>query len=115
MEQLGAGAISGEGWQTMYMGLVEQKEELKELYETDAAEFFIKLNDFFDIEREESTEEKAVFNSIESTIKELPFDIKDRILCLAVDYSIAAEDNGFRKGFQTAMRLRGSAMKGGVA
>jgi len=112
MEQLVAGTISGEGWKTLYMGLEDKREDLKKLYKEDMAEFFLELHNFLGIDIAESVEEREVLNGLASVVEEFAFDTKNRILCLANEYGIAAEENGFRQGFKTAMRLNASGKEG---
>lgn len=117
MEQnnLTAGEISGQGWQRLYFGLVEEKEKLKELYESDMAGFFIRLYYFLDNSIAESNEEKNIYDRLTDITEGIgSWEHKNRILSLAEEYRIAAWENGFRQGFETAMRLNGSGVKGGV-
>lgn len=115
MEQnnLAAGEISGQGWQSLYFGLVEEKEKLKELYESDMAGFFIRLYYFLDNSIAESNEEKNISDRLTDITAEMDsWEHKNRILSLAEEYRIAAWENGFRQGFQTAARLNTSSVKG---
>ena len=116
MEQniLATGAFSREGWQTLYMGFEDKRQELKKLYEDDMAEFFLKLHDFLEIDIVESAEKREVFNGLANVVEDFSFDTKNRILCLTTEYGILAEENGFRQGFETAMRLSVSGKRGGV-
>lgn len=117
MEQnnLAVGEISGQGWQSLYFGLVEEKEKLKELYESDMAGFFIRLYYFLDKDMAESENEKKIFDRFMDITEELDsWEHKNRIQTLVEEYRIAAEENGFRQGFETVMRLNGSGVKGGV-
>ena len=114
MNHLTTGAFSGEGWQTLYMGFEDKRKELKKLYKEDMVEFFLKLHDFLEIDIVESAEEREVLIGLENLVENFSFDTKNRILCLTTEYKILAEENGFRQGFKTAMRLSGSAVKGGV-
>ena len=42
------------------------------------------------------------------------FDASDKILCLANEYGMAAEESGFRRGFQIAMKLCMEGLRGGI-
>ncbi len=66
--------------------------------------------------RQESHEETRIFKKLIDYLKDekYSFRIQDTILCLANEYGNAAEERGFRRGFQTAMNLCMEGMKGGV-
>ena len=63
-----------------------------------------------------SREETRIFGKLTEYLQDgkHPYDTQDKILCLTTEYGNAAEENGFRRGFQTAMKLCMEGMRGGV-
>ena len=74
------------------------------------------LRYYLDIDIPESVQEQKKYGELEEFLNggKYPFKTKDRILCIANEYGVAAEESGFRRGFQTAMRLCMEGMRGGV-
>lgn len=108
--------ISAWSCQKLYHTLENERGNLKRLYKNDIVEFFIRLEDFLDIEHTDSEEEKRVFGEIKDATKQIGgFAVQDRILSLANAYGVAAQENGFRHGFETAMRISAGGAKGGAA
>lgn len=100
----------------LYGMLENERDNLKRLYKSDIVEFFIRLEDFLNIERTDSEEEKRVFGEIKDAAEQIGgFAVQDRILSLANAYGIAAYDNGFKHGFETAARIGAGGAKGGAA
>lgn len=118
MEQktLAAGEISEPGWQKLYLGFMEEKTKLRELYEKDIVGFFSEIHSFLGMEIPDGKKGTEVLGELDAVLKAEvnSFDIEDRILCLVTEYGIAEEKDGFRRGFQTAMRIGTSGMNGGV-
>ncbi len=113
---VGIGEISKEGYEELYRIGDKLKKEMRGLYQTDMVAALLKLPDYLDMERHESAEEKKNFQKLTNFLDggKYSFNTKDTILCITNDYGIAAEESGFRRGFQTAMRLCMEGMRGGV-
>lgn len=64
----------------------------------------------------ESQEEVRIFRELTEYLEDgkYPFSAQDKIFCLATEYGSAAEEKGFRRGFQTAMKLCVEGMRGGA-
>ncbi len=112
----GIGEISKEGYEELHRIGDKLKKEMRGLYQTDMVGALLKLPDYLDMERHESAEEKKNYQKLTNFLDggKYPFNTKDTILCIANDYGVAAEESGFRRGFQTAMRLCMESMRGGV-
>ncbi len=113
---VGIGEISKEGYEELHWIGDKLKKEMRELYLTDMVGTLIRLPDYLDIERRESIKEEKEFQRLTEFLNEgeHSYSTKDTILCITNDYGIAAEESGFRRGFQTAMRLCMESMRGGV-
>lgn len=113
---VGIGEISKEGHEELYRIGDKLKKEMRGLYQTDIVGALLKLPDYLDMERHESAEEKENFQKLTNFLDggKYSFNTKDTILCIANEYGVAAEESGFRRGFQTAMRLCMEGMRGGV-
>lgn len=110
-------AISNEG----YMKILEQDkvERLKMMEQSrvDMIGFLHEIPNYLNPEgKQESWEEAKIFSKLTDYLKSenYSFDALDKILCLANEYGMAAEESGFRRGFQIAMKLCMEGLKGGV-
>ena len=115
-EAVKAAGISG--WTYQELNRLNQKEEnrMKEQYQVDLVGVLSALPNHLGMELWESKEETKIFNKLTEAVQEGKdsFDVQDTILCLANEYGIAAEESGFRRGFQIAMRLCMEGLKGGA-
>lgn len=95
---------------------IEEKGKIRRLYEKDLVSTLSELRYYLDIDIPESVQEQKKYGELEEFLDggKYPFKTRDRILCIANEYGIAAEESGFRRGFQTAMRLCMEGMRGGV-
>lgn len=114
-ETAGTG-ISGWGYQELNRLNQEEKSRLKEQYQTDLVGTLSELPAYLGMELWESKEETRVFQKLIEAVQDGKdsYDARDAILCLANEYGMAAEESGFRRGFQIAMRLCMEGLKGGV-
>ena len=109
-----AAGISGMGYRELNRLNNETKEKLKELYQKDLIGTLSELHTYFGFELYESREGQQVFQRLVDFLdkENYSFREKDAIIVLANEYGIASEECGFRRGFQTAMRLCMEGMKG---
>ncbi len=112
----GTGGFSREGYAELLRVHMEKKEEVRSLYQKDFVGMFSELRYYFDIEMAESREERKKLGELEEFLDggEYSFKTKNAILCITNEYGVAAEESGFRRGFQTAMRLCMEGMRGGA-
>ncbi len=112
----GIGEISREGYMELNRIHIEEKGKMRHLYEKDLVSTLSELRYYLDIDIPESVQEQKKYGELEEFLDggKYPFKTRDRILCIANEYGIAAEESGFRRGFQTAMRLCMEGMRGGV-
>lgn len=113
---VGIGETSREGYMELNRIHIEEKGKIRRLYEKDLVSTLSELRYYLDIDIPESVQEQKKYGELEEFLDggKYPFKTRDRILCIANEYGIAAEESGFRRGFQTAMRLCMEGMRGGV-
>lgn len=111
-----AAGISKWGYKELYRQNTKRKNKMKEQYQADLVGTLSELPDYLGMELWESKEETKIFSKLTEAVQEgkNSFDVQDTILCLANEYGIAAEESGFRRGFQIAMRLCIEGLKGGA-
>lgn len=112
-----AGYISREGYEALLSNEKAERLKMMKQSEEDIVGFLYELPVYLAPERkQESREEARIFEKLTDYLKDgkHSFDIRNTILCLANEYGIAAEESGFRRGFQVAMRLCMDGMRGGV-
>ena len=97
---VGIGETSREGYMELNRIHIEEKGKIRCLYEKEP----------------ESVQEQKKYGELEEFLNsgKHSFHTKDKILCITNEYGVAAEESGFRRGFQTAMRLCMEGMRGGV-
>lgn len=112
----GVAGISGAGYAKLYQVHMEEKKKLGDLYKKDMVSTLSNLYSYFGMELEGSRKGQDIFWSLTEAVKagEYLTEAHDRILCLATEYGVEAEENGFRRGFRTAMKLCMDSMGGGV-
>lgn len=95
---------------------IEEKGKMRHLYEKDLVSTLSELRYYLDIDMTESVQEQKKYGELEEFLNsgKHSFHTKDKILCITNEYCVAAEERGFRRGFQTAMRLCMEGMRGGV-
>ena len=111
-----AAGIREWGCQELYQQNTKRKNKMKEQYQADLVGTLSELPDYLGMELWESKEETKIFGKLTEAVQEgkNSFNVQDTILCLANEYGIAAEESGFRRGFQIAMRLCIEGLKGGA-
>jgi len=111
-----AAGISGWGYQELYGQDTERKNKMKEQYQMDLVGTLSELPKYLGMGLWESKEETKIFGKLTEAVQvgKDSFNVQDTILCLANEYGIAAEESGFRRGFQIAMRLCMEGLKGGA-
>lgn len=113
---IGVAGISGAGYERLYQEGMEERKKLGDLYQTDMVSAISSLYTYVGMELEESRKSQDIFQRLTGTVKaggHVP-ETQDSILCLALEYGIESEENGFRRGFRTAMKLCMDSMGGGV-
>lgn len=112
----GVAEISGAGYEKMYQGQMEKKKKLGELYQKDLVSTLSNLHSYLGMDLEESVKGQDIFWSLTKAVMtgEYLTEAQDKILCLATEYGVEAEEDGFRRGFRTAMKLCMDSMGGGV-
>ena len=97
----------------------EENERMK-MWETaqhDPVGFIYELPEFlYQKSRTESKAQMEKFNSLTEQVKAVAeeYSKRDDILCLANEYGMASEEQGFRQGFAAAMKLCVRVMAGGA-
>lgn len=95
----------------------EDRIKMMQKSKTDIVGFLYELPEYLAPEnRQESSQEIRLFGKLTDYLEngKYSFDTQDTILCLANEYGMAAEENGFRNGFVAAMRICMEGLKGGV-
>lgn len=99
----------------------EERDRLRELYQTDLIGVLSELHSYVGLEeihrsREEERIEEELQAFMQHESEKRPCDTPNNpVMRLFNSYGIAAEESGFRRGFQTAMRLCAEVLRGGVA
>lgn len=109
--------ISSEGLKETAKVDKEERTKMMQMYKTDIVGFLYELPVYLTPEnRQESSQEIRLFGKLTDYLEngKYSFDTQDTILCLANEYGMAAEENGFRNGFAAAMKICMEGMKGGV-
>lgn len=108
--------ISESGYQKLIQQDMKERDRLKELYQEDLIGALSDLYTYVGMEIQESREESKILSNLESFLhkEKLSYSVSNKILCLFTNYGIAAEENGFRRGFQVAMRLCMQGITGGA-
>lgn len=112
----GVAGISGAGYERLYEAGMEERKKLGDLYQKDMVSAISSLHIYVGIELEESRKSQDIFQRLAGTVRAGGHvtETQDSILCLALEYGIESEENGFRRGFRTAMKLCMDSMGGGV-
>lgn len=112
----GVAEISGAGYERLYEVSMEERKKLGELYQKDMVSAISSLYTYIGMELKESRKSQDIFQRLTGTVRAGGHVTKtqDSILCLALEYGVESEENGFRRGFRTAMKLCMDSMGGGV-
>lgn len=111
------GCISREGYEKLLRCEKEERLKMMKQLKEDIVGFLYDIPAHLDPERkQESREETRIFDKLTDYLNgEInSFDIRNMILCLVTEYSMASEESGFRQGFHMAMRLCIEGLNGGV-
>lgn len=116
-EAKGLGKSSRETLLALMMEGENDKEKMWETAQADPLGFLYGMPVFFSPKSvKESREQTEKFDSLMERVNESikEFSQSDAILCLANEYGMASEEQGFRHGFTLAMKLCVGAMSGGA-
>lgn len=113
---IGVSGISGAGYERLYQVGMEERKKLGDLYQRDMVSAISRLYTYVGMEVKESRKGQDIFQRLTESVGAggRVTETQDNILCLALEYGIESEENGFRRGFRTAMKLCMDSMGGGV-
>lgn len=113
---IGATGISRAGYERLYEVSMEERKKLGDLYQKDMVSAISSLYTYVGMELKESRKGQDIFQRLTEAVGAGGHvtETQDRILCLVIEYGAESEENGFRRGFRTAMKLCMDSMGGGV-
>lgn len=100
--------ISPAGYEKMAETDKKRRAEMTELMKHDLISVLYKLPDHLEPEADtESREQKNIFKNLDDFLAEgkYPYELRNHVTELVNDYGIAADENGFRRGFHMAMQI----------